>query len=476
MKTILLLLTLITCSAKHLSAAQEGLFIYQLINDDSAIKITGISNPYYTGPVNIPASIVGKPVISIGSSAFHSLDRLPVITIPNSITTIEGNAFHGCSKLDTITIPNSVTTIGAHAFENCTGLTSITIPNSVTSIENSVFESCSGLTSITIPEGITNIGFDTFQGCSSLTSITIPDSVTSIERNAFRDCSKLSAITIPDSVTSIGNYAFTGCDRLSAITIPHNVTSIGIYVFSGCKLLSSVTLPEGLTSISPRMFHSCTSLRTIILPDSITTIEAHAFHGCSKLSSITIPDGVTVINDYAFGYCSQLTDAFFLGNAPENEGTNVFYQASSEFSVTYLSGSAGFWSPSWRGYPSAAISAIGFHTELWLLENNLPDGIDLSQDLNGDGVSLLMAYALNLNPHKNLNSSLPVVEIANDQLSMNFYGNSKGVHYTIKTSQDLRNWTDNGVIISDSDSSGFRKASINQEGTSGFLKLEIIAN
>ena len=87
-----------------------------------------------------------------------------------------------------------VTSIGISAFSYCESLTSITIPNSVTSIGSSAFSYCESLTSITIPNSVTSIGSSAFYSCKSLTSITIPDSVTSIGHDAFLDCSFLKEV------------------------------------------------------------------------------------------------------------------------------------------------------------------------------------------------------------------------------------------------------------------------------------------
>ena len=70
-----------------------------------------------------------------------------------------------------VVVPNEidgkpVTSIGRSAFEGCSGLTSIMLPDSVTSIGNNTFEGCSGLTSITLPEGLTNIRENAFEGCN----------------------------------------------------------------------------------------------------------------------------------------------------------------------------------------------------------------------------------------------------------------------------------------------------------------------
>ena len=110
------------------------------------------------------------------------------INAKNEITITGRNIF--CSSF--LDIPSTiegkiVTTIGKYAFKDCSSLKRITIPNSVTTIGDDAFENCDSLTSITIPDSVTTIGDYTFSGCDSLTSITIPDSVISIGDGAFRD-------------------------------------------------------------------------------------------------------------------------------------------------------------------------------------------------------------------------------------------------------------------------------------------------
>ncbi|MDE5618591.1 MAG: leucine-rich repeat domain-containing protein [Clostridia bacterium] len=110
---------------------------------------------------------------------------------------------------------HSVTTIGEYAFWSCISLTSITIPDSVTTINDDAFWYCTSLTRITIPSSVTYIGNSAFKDCRRLTRITIPSSVTHIGSNAFRGCSGLTSITISGSVTYIGNEAFMDCSNLT---------------------------------------------------------------------------------------------------------------------------------------------------------------------------------------------------------------------------------------------------------------------
>ena len=335
----------------------DSLFTYTIQNN--SVTITGLKqNNQFSGNLLVPSKIKGKPVTSIGNSAFSGCSSLTSVTIPNSVTSIGSSAFHGCSSLESITIPfvgakagvkssdtyqypfgyifgtssytggvateqyyygdstssktsstyyipsslKSVTVTGGNilfgAFYNCTGLTSITIPNNVTSIGDQAFRNCTGLTSITIPNSVTSIDSSAFDGCSGLTSITIPDSVTDIGHFAFYNCSELASITIPDSVTSIGNQAFRGCDKLQNIYI----TDIAAW----CNISTLYNLME-YSSSNKNLYLNNELVTTLIIPNGVTAITLYAFARCSGLTSVTIPNSVKKIGDYAFNGCSGLT-------------------------------------------------------------------------------------------------------------------------------------------------------------------------
>ena len=312
---------------------------------------------------DIPKSINGCPVTSIGDDAFAECRELTSATIPNSVKSIGDFTFfycrslisvtipdsvasmgHGafscCDSLTSATIPNSVTNIGNHAFEWCRSLTSVTIPNSVTSIGSGAFRNCSGLERISVNSGnkfyigknncliekkskslisgcknsiipsdgsVTNIGYSAFEGCAGLKSITIPNSVTGIGDEAFTDCTGLTSIIIPNNVTDIGGYAFCGCTRLTSITIGNSVTSIGDWAFCNCAELTSITIPNSVTSIGYGAFAGCSSLTSVTIPDSVTSIGNNTFGGCSGLTSIIIPNSMTSIGSFVFDGCTGLT-------------------------------------------------------------------------------------------------------------------------------------------------------------------------
>ena len=130
---------------------------YKYTTNNGTITITGYTGP--GGAVNIPDTINGLPVTSIGDGAFVATAlNLTSVTIPNSVTSIGRRRFAYCTSLTNISIPSSVTSIGRGAFNSCTSLTSVTIPNSVTTIEAYSFYNCTSLTKVTIGSSVTTIG------------------------------------------------------------------------------------------------------------------------------------------------------------------------------------------------------------------------------------------------------------------------------------------------------------------------------
>ena len=340
------------------------------------VTVTSIGEEAFYNCRSLTSVTIPDGVTSIGEDAFWNYTSLTSVTIPDSVTSIGGYAFHNCTSLTSVTIPDSVTSIGGYAFHNCTSLTSVTIPDSVTSIGEYTFSQCTSLTSVTIPDSVTSIGGQAFYKCTSLTSVTIPGSVTSIGKSAFSECTSLTSVTIPDGVTSIGRGAFSDCAALTGIwvtegnshyssdasgvlfskdkttlvqcpgtlaacTIPDSVTSIVGWAFDGCASLTSVTIPDGVTSIGNGAFYNCTSLTSVTIPDGVTSIGEYTFSGCTSLTSVTIPDGVTSIGKEAFYNCTSLTSV----TIPDSV-TSICYAAFSNcksLTNVYFTGTEEAW-------------------------------------------------------------------------------------------------------------------------------------
>ena len=282
------LIVLLTLLSIPLYAADVSNLSYKHIGN--SVRIFDCDNAA-SGELIIPASIEGKPVISIEIATFRGCASLTSITIPNSVTNIGESAFEDCTNLVNITIGDSVVSIEAQAFSGCTSLTNFTIPDSVTSIERFAFYRCLNLSSITIPNSVTSIRDNAFRGCASLTNITLPESLTTIDAGAFSGCTSLKDITIPDSITSISIGVFADCTSLSSITIPDSVTSIGSVVFSGCTSLSSVTIGNGVISIGARAFSGCTSLTGITFRGNAPTIGVDLFDFVPANAKVFIYEG-----------------------------------------------------------------------------------------------------------------------------------------------------------------------------------------
>ena len=291
--------------------------------------------------VVISSTYNGKPVTSIGESAFIDCTNLTSITIPKSVKSIEHSAFAGCSSLTSITIPSSVTSIGAATFANCTSLTSIIIPSSVTSIGYGAFQRCTSLTNFVVDAN--NVNYQSIDGNlyskdgktlmnyavrKTNTSFEIPTGVTSIGEYAFSDCTSLESLIIPSSVTSIGRYAFYYCTSLSNIVVDKNNPNYksidgNLYSKDGKTLIqyaigktaTSFAIPSSITSIGEYAFFACTSLTSVIISKEVTSIGHFAFSMCTNLKSITIPSSVTSIGYGAFYNCNSL---------------NVYYEGTEE--------------------------------------------------------------------------------------------------------------------------------------------------
>ena len=262
--------------------------------------------------------------------------------------------------------------------------------------------------------------------------------------------------------------------KVGAYTIPNGVTSIGYGAFALSPNLTQITIPNGVISIGTAAFYSCTSLTSVTIPNGVTSIGNSAFYGCTSLTSITIPNSVTSIDNSAFYGCTNLASTYFLGNAPVI-GSSVFSQANENHIFYYLDTSTGFTSPTWEGYPTQMINTAIYPAATWLLSSNHSYDTNLVQDINGDGVSLLMAYALKLNPNERLGNRLPKVVFDDaNTLSMKYYGGSTGVTYRVESSKDMTAWETTDVTVSDPDSNGVLTASIPRDGACLFLRLVVV--
>lgn len=260
------------------STGVEVKWSYELSENNEILNLLCLNVDAISGSLNIPSSIDGYTVKTIGNTA-------------NEYSHYDG-AFENCVGLISVTIPDTVTKIGTEAFKNC-GLQTVNLPNTITKIGVSAFEDCAGIKSINIANGATEIGKLAFKN-SGLQTVSLPNTITKIGDYAFESCTGLKEVIIPDSVTSLGMSAFKSCTKLEKLTLSKNLTQIKESTFHGCTALREVIIPKSVSSILGEYtvdkwgdngaFASCSNLRKVYIPDEVATIEKGAFSGCSKLT------------------------------------------------------------------------------------------------------------------------------------------------------------------------------------------------
>lgn len=98
----------------------EGIFQYEV--DEGEAILFGLTNPSYSGTVDIPSTLGGYSVRTIAVGAFKNCSHIQSVTIPSSVTWINENGFSNCSSLTSITLPVSVKSIHEGAFGGCSNL------------------------------------------------------------------------------------------------------------------------------------------------------------------------------------------------------------------------------------------------------------------------------------------------------------------------------------------------------------------
>ena len=181
-------------------------------------------NPACPRAVDIPSTIGGTPVTSIGLSAFQN-KQITAVTIPSSVTSIGSYAFQD-NQLTSVIIPDSVTTLGLGVFQE-NQLASVVLSASLTIIEQQMFQD------------------------NQLTSVAIPDGVTEIRNSSFVS-NRLTSLSLPGSLTVVEGFAFMG-NRLSSVTIPAGVLSVEAFAFAGNRI-ETATLAGTNTNLDPTAF------------------------------------------------------------------------------------------------------------------------------------------------------------------------------------------------------------------------------
>lgn len=145
----------------------------------------------------IPKNVKNMQVISIGESAFSSLDNLKSVTLPEGLVEICPKAFCWCRNLENINFPSTLKSIGYWAFECCDKLFSTSknifeMPISLEIIGNSAFSDCFSIEKIIVGKNIKYIGDGCFSGDHRLKYVNFEkNNLIKLGRGVFYNCLSL---------------------------------------------------------------------------------------------------------------------------------------------------------------------------------------------------------------------------------------------------------------------------------------------
>jgi hypothetical protein len=297
-----------------------------------------------------------------------------------------------------------------------------------------------------IPAGVTSIVYSAFDGCRYITAYEVD-----LGNPSYRS---LDGLLYDKAVTTLLRCPN---EKSGTVTLPATVTGMAQGVFSGCRFLTAIDVDPAnpvFSSVDGVLFNKSRSL-LIQFPGG-------------KTGYAIIPASVVSLGWSAFDERDDLSGLVFLGNST----STMFFSFDDSVPVQHFEGAIGFSPSIWSSW---TILNMGAQTPviLWLLTNGFPHDSNLSSDMNGDGVSLLMAYALNLNPRDNLASSMPQPGYGGGMLSITYYSATAGITYRAETSGDLKTWTTQGVSISSPNPGGYRTASVPATGNQRYLRLAV---
>jgi BspA type Leucine rich repeat region (6 copies) len=477
-------------------------------------SVTSIGNSSFQYCVDLTSLTIPNGVTSVGTSAFSGCTGLTAVSIPSSVTSLGFEPFADCNNLTFITVSpqntaysnnvdgllfdknqttliecpsglvgsyvfpvnSTLTTIGNYAFAGCSLLYGITLPSSVTTIETGAFAGCYELQQMAIPANVISIASDAFDNCFDLFSFTV-DSANSnysstdgvlFNKNqsallAYPMKKSDSSYVVPAGVITIGQNSFYNCTNLTSVTIPSSVTGIGDGAFYECTGLTNIVIGSGVTSIGQSAFGNCYGLTGVTIPNGVITIKTSAFNDCIRLKSVTIPNSVTTMGAFVFENCDSLQSVVFLGDAP-TVGSSLFSFTPSFFTVHYVSGKAGFASPTWTDtagdtYPAIGSAAVNLNFGNWTQQtgyftpDQLADPAVSGPDATpqNDGVPNLLKYFFDIDPAAPMTAAdragLPVLGTTNldgtDCLTLTYrqYFGANSVTMNVQTSSDMQTWT-----------------------------------
>ena len=300
---------------------------------------------------------------------------------------------------------------------------------------------------------------------TSAADLTLPYSLNGTVSHAFYPILGRRGLT-HDSLGVTAHQFAADLSTLSTMTL-------NLSVKAGDRI--NVALPAGQTGaigFVAQVYISGTGSGVAVTPP-----EAFQFLGLSGPAPIltasqthyysTDGPGVSIDVNYTFsapfsftGWSDTLT-----GPLASSNGQHTFDNVSAGVGIRYISSVDG----------GQFTTIVPESLATWLNAMGFASGIDLSTPLPDlGGTSLLMAYALNLDPNRSYRTSpLPKAGVVGNQLSYTFSAGMQDVSYLVEASADLVHWSGSGVTVTAPDANAYSTASVPLSGGARFLRLAV---
>lgn len=373
---LILLLLPLTALAEDAESRRDGAFFYQIADGEAILTgcdwdaMQADSLYMFAEPqvsLEIPATLGGYPVTSIGGWVFCSLDGCPVdapfeVVLPEGLRALDADTFAECFYAVKVTLPATLEIIP----EGCFGR----IPAEIDFPNGNPRYSCEN-------------GF-----LIDNTTQTLLYTAPSSHGTALPAVRRLGD-------WSLANWLWYDDDDP---VLPDTLESVGSHIFYDC-CVTRVTFPDGVTELSPYTFHS-TDLQEVHLPASLREIPDFCFWNC-QLTALTIPDGVTHIGAQAFnGFTGEIIQAVTLPASVEFVGYRAF---PDECDVTALNPQVHFetaaeyalYSDGLFDYELSSRGAVLLDCSRFFNQPEVPDVLEIPSELGGTPVVAIAANALN---------------------------------------------------------------------------------
>lgn len=373
---LILLLLPLSALAEDAESHRDGAFFYQIADGEAILTgcdwdaMQADSLYMFAEPpvsLEIPATLGGYPVTSIGGGVFCSLDGCPV-DAPFEVV-----------------LPEGLRTLDAYTFTECFYATKITLPASLEIIPEGCFDRVPA--EIDFPNGNPRYSCENGFLINNTTQTLLYTAPSS------------HGIALP-AVRRLGDWSLSNYylwyDDYDPV-LPDTLESVGSYVFYDCGV-TRVTFPDGITELSPFTF-SCTALQEVHLPASLREIPDYCFWDC-QLTALTIPDGVTRIGAHAIDwFTDEIIGAVTLPASVEFVGYRAF---PDECDVTALNPQVHFetaaeyslYSDGLFDYELSSRGAVLLDCSRFFNQPEVPDVLEIPAKLGGYPVVGLGAYAL----------------------------------------------------------------------------------